>query len=1015
MWVRSKDCEKIIRANWNTDFDIISNKLDQCKIRLLNWSKTTFGCLDKQIAEIKSAISKLQKGIITSEVKQKLIEYNSQLDSLLLLHYLKWKQRAKQHWYKKDDKNSRYFHAFATARKEINTISALRDNCDILKSETSKIENIIGNFFADIFSSSSPSQEDITHALSRVRTKVTAEMANSLTQPFADEVLRTLKHMHPFKSSGPDGMSPIFFQKFWHIVKHDVTNFVLNFLNHNSFLPSYNYTHIVLIPKVRNPEYVSQFRPISLCNVIYKITSKALSLRLRSILPSIISESQSVFVPGCLITDNVLVAYEIHHSMKSRRHSNTGHMSIKVDMSKAFDRVEWSFLIQVLAAFGFPSQFISLITTCISTSSFSSLLNGQQFGSLNPTRGIWQGDPLSSHLFILCLEVFSLILQDLQATGAIHGIAVNKNAPTISHLFFADDTLLFGHATVQEATTLQFAIGLYESASGQRINREKSGILFSPATPMGIRNRICCILNIPEVAGHGKYLGLAFVIGANKQQIFSDIIDRIWGKIHGWKEKYLSQAGRLTLIQAVIQSIPTYAMSCFKLPDNIIAKIQSMTARFLWSCDPGKNSLHWRRWDEICKNKKEGSLGLRNLKAFNMALLCKQAWRLLSCPSSLLARVFRAKYYPHSSLLDASLGNRPSWSWRSIFGNIALLKIGCRRQIRSGSSTSMWRDPRIPCHSDFRVHSPRPPDCSIHSVADLIAADLGIWKEDLIRDTFSEIEARSIMSIPLGSPHSPDIWCWHFSHHGKFSIRSAYHAILDKGLLLGLSFAQSSNGPSPVWKKLWKLRIPHRSILFIWRCLTQSVASQDNLLLHHVNSSDPCAICGHHSPSSSHIFFQCSFAEHSWKMAGLWEHIMKFAQPSFTQWLQDILLTLEPEICEIFAIMCDFIWYFRNKKKWDNVAVDPFITFMCSNTKLLDFRNAQAWPERPSPTLISHCLMEKIPSGPHIFFDGSISSSNCCAGTGVVIFESSRNFVFGFSRKFVGIQDAEVAEVLALK
>ncbi|KAK6163122.1 hypothetical protein DH2020_002963 [Rehmannia glutinosa] len=563
MWVRSKDCEKIIRANWNTDFDIISNKLDQCKIGLLNWSKTTFGCLDKQIAEIKSAISKLQKGIITSDVKQKLIEYNAQLDSLLLLHDLKWKQRAKQHWYKEGDKNSRFFHAFATARKEINTISTLRDNCDILQSATSKIENIIGNFFADIFSSSSPSQEDITHALSRVRTKVTAEMANSLTEPFtADEVSRALKHMHPFKSPGPD--------------------------------------------------------------------------------------------------DNVLVAYEIHHSMKSRRHGNTGHMSIKVDMSKAFDRVEWSFLIQVLAAFGFPSQFISLITTCISTSSFSFLLNGQQFGSLNPTRGIRQGDPLSPYLFILCSKVFSLILQDLQATGAIHGIAVNRNAPTISHLFFADDTLLFGHATVHEATTLQFAIGLYERASGQRINREKSGILFSPATPMGIQNRICSILNIPEVGGHGKYLGLASVIGANKQQIFSDIVDRIWGKIHGWKEKYLSQAGRLTLIQAVIQSIPTYAMSCFKLPDNVIAKIQSMTARFLWSGDPGKNSLHWRRWDEICKNKKEGGLGLRNLKAFNMALLCKQAWRLLSCPSSLLARVFRAKYYPHSSLLDASLGNRPS-------------------------------------------------------------------------------------------------------------------------------------------------------------------------------------------------------------------------------------------------------------------------------------------------------------------------------------------------------------------
>ncbi|KAK6145492.1 hypothetical protein DH2020_022312 [Rehmannia glutinosa] len=290
MWVKSKECEKVIQDHWNLDLTDIGNKIQNCQWGF-QLSKSEFGNLEKRIKDIKSEISKLKKGVISREVKDRLLECNSQLESLLALHEIKWKQRAKQHWFREGDRNSKFFHAFATAPKEVNTISSLRDNQGV----------------------------DMDRALTRVRTKVSAEMAMTLTQPFtADEVARALKHMHPFKSPGPDGMSPVFFQKFWRVVKNDVTNIVLKFPNHSIFSSSHNYTHIVLIPKVKNPDLVSHFRPISLCNVIYKIASKALSPRLRSVLPSIISESQSVFVPGRLITDNILVAYEIHHSMKSR-------------------------------------------------------------------------------------------------------------------------------------------------------------------------------------------------------------------------------------------------------------------------------------------------------------------------------------------------------------------------------------------------------------------------------------------------------------------------------------------------------------------------------------------------------------------------------------------------------------------------------------------------------------------------------------------------------------------------
>ncbi|KAK6134533.1 hypothetical protein DH2020_031703 [Rehmannia glutinosa] len=181
MWIRSKECEKVISEHWNSSWDNIGDKLNNCKIGLLNWSKNTFA------------------------TKETLNLLNTQLDALITFNDLKWKQRAKQHWYREGDRNSKFFHAMASMRKEINHISSLKDENGQIYSEVHDIEKIIGKYFADIFSSSSPSTTDIEQAISRVRPKVTPAMKEFLRQPFtSEEVTRALKHMHPFKSPGPD-------------------------------------------------------------------------------------------------------------------------------------------------------------------------------------------------------------------------------------------------------------------------------------------------------------------------------------------------------------------------------------------------------------------------------------------------------------------------------------------------------------------------------------------------------------------------------------------------------------------------------------------------------------------------------------------------------------------------------------------------------------------------------------------------------------------------------------------
>ena len=190
----------------------------------------------------------------------------------------------------------------------------------------------------------------------------------------------------------------------------DISQVVLSCLNSGSLLNSINHTFITLIPKVKNPERVYEFRTISLYNVIYKIVSKVIANRLKPFLNNIILETQSAFTTSRLITDNVLIAFESLHHMKTSCTGKSGYMALKLDMSKAYDRVEWIFLDKILLKLGFQNSWVSLIMECISTVTYSILVNGEPQGMITSTRGLRQGDPQSPYLFLLCAEGLHAIL-----------------------------------------------------------------------------------------------------------------------------------------------------------------------------------------------------------------------------------------------------------------------------------------------------------------------------------------------------------------------------------------------------------------------------------------------------------------------------------------------------------------------------------------------------------------------------------------------------------------------------
>ena len=264
-----------------------------------------------------------------------------------------------------------------------------------------------------------------------------------LRQFTREEVEAAMKQMEPITGSGPNGMPPLFYQSLWSTMGKDVCSAVLDCLQNDKIPPIINHTHIALIPKVKSPKKISEYRPISLCSVIYKLVSKVLANRLKSILPSIISENQSAFQASRVITVNILMAFETLHYMKHHLNGKSGFMALKLDMCKVYDWVKWKSLELVMKRLGFASRWVDLMLECISSVSYSILINGEPSPIIHPTRGIRQGDPFSLYLFLFCTEDLHSLLQQAAVSGQIRGITICKKGPWLTHPFFADDSIHF--------------------------------------------------------------------------------------------------------------------------------------------------------------------------------------------------------------------------------------------------------------------------------------------------------------------------------------------------------------------------------------------------------------------------------------------------------------------------------------------------------------------------------------------------------------------------------------------
>ncbi|CAL1383059.1 unnamed protein product [Linum trigynum] len=449
-----------------------------------------------------------------------------------------------------------------------------------------------------------------------------------------------------------------------------------------------------------------EFRPISLCNVLYKLVSKVLANRLKEVLDKVIGCAQSTFVPGRIITNNIMAAFECFHSMKRKKERRKGFAAAKIDMAKAYDRVEWRFLEGIMGKMEFETRWISLMMMCVKSVEYLVLVNRHLSEAFLPERGLRQGDPLSPYLFLLCAEGLSSYTDKEVAEGRIHGLQPARGAPVVSHMFFADDSIFFFRATTQESLQLKRILHDYEPESGQLVNFQKSEVSFSKNIKPHGRLLVGGVLGMKTVEMHDKYLGLATEAGRSKKELFVELKDRIWKKLKGWKEKTMSAAAREVMIKSVAQAQLTYVMSVFRIPEGIIEEINNLMLNFWWDQRGSERRAHWVKNEELVLPKEEGGLGFRDLRGFNTALLAKQLWRLHKRPTSLAARIMKAKYHKKESVLEAVCGHNPSFIWRSITSAQDFFHSGLRWRIGNGTEVRIWGDKWIPMEQGWFVPSP---------------------------------------------------------------------------------------------------------------------------------------------------------------------------------------------------------------------------------------------------------------------------------------------------------------------
>jgi hypothetical protein len=551
---------------------------------------------------------------------------------------------------------------------------------------------------------------------------------------------------------------------------------------------------------------------------------------------SIVDPTQSAFLKGRQLVDGVLVINEIVDFAKK-----TGRecLIFKVDFEKAYDSVEWSFLDYMLGRFGFDEKWKSWMRACIFAGNMSILVNGSPTEEINIKRGLKQGDPLAPFLFLLVAEGLGGLMKRAVELCRFRGFRFGNQGTVVSHLQYADDTLCIGEPTLDNLWALKAILRGFEMVFGLKVNFWKSSLMGVNVSQQFLR-LASVFLNCRIGAVPFKYLGL--LVGANIRRIatWEPLINSLRKRLGGWSNKFVSLGGRIVLLNSVLNVIPIFYLSFLKIPVQVWKIIKRIQREFLWGCRGGRKRVNWVKWDDVCKPKHLGGLGVRDLRVVNISLLAKWRWRLISGGNALWIDVIKSKYGEQViGKLEWEDRYKPWFSslwWKdlsSIGSNLDTNWFGrsVKRNLGNGASTSFWLDTWVG-NSPLKDRFPRL--FSISNQKEALVADLwggsGVgrwnfswrrapfaWEEPLLEEFMAAIQS-------IGLSDHQDYWSWVLEPNGIFSVKSTYAIVSDVLSVRG----GCSSDQSFAFRSVWKCPAPSKVQGFAWLFLLDRIPSKVN-------------------------------------------------------------------------------------------------------------------------------------------------------------------------------------------
>lgn len=999
---------KVVSDSWEDD-RVLKGNIEVFTREVLIWNKDVFGNIFHRKNRTEARLRGIQASLADGHS-----EYLLNLEEVLRKEYLEilqqeeefWSVKSRLNWLIQGDRNTKFFHSSALIRRKRNRIASLKDSQGNWVHDEEEVASLLREGFYELFSTSAVCVQRDLWTIPSWSCFLNEEEADGLTNGVSlSEIKAALWCLKPLKAPGPDGLHAGFFQSFWNTVGSSVVEEVTRAFRDSTIPPHLNETLITLIPKCPGADCLNSFRPISLCHSVYKVVAKIIVNRLRPLLPKLISPLQTAFVPGRMGLDNMIITQEIIHSMSLKK-GKVGCMAIKINLEKAYDRLEWHFLRDVLNLFRLPRCLMDLIMSCVSSSSISVLFNGGKLEPFLPSRGIRQGDPLSPYLFIMCMEVLGFFINGKCEEKLWDPVKASRNGPAFSHLFFADDLVIFAKADSKNCTNIRETLDSFCALSGLKINLRKSKVYFSPNIDLEQCSVLSEVLGFSSTPNLGKYLGFPLKHSGATSQDFNFIIERVQNKLQGWKSKLLSMAGRVVLSQAVISATPAYVMQGCILPQRVINSIDKINRNFVWGTTDEVKKMHMVSWRKITKPKARGGLGVHDAKGRNLTLVAKLCWRMEHSTNSKWAEVLRKKYQA-SSIRKSKAKSRV---WTAVLKGKEVCNAGSKWTIGSNSCLSFWFDKWMGAGTVRElVEGPLNLGEEFLTIKDL--TEDGGWNLDSLSFNFPTAVSRDILSTPLRRfAVREDQRSWISSLSGSFDPKNAYLIAVGDDPMV----------PDFRGRWLWKLNTLPKIHIFLWKCLHHSLPVKSILTQRGIEGLGGCAICPAAEETIIHVLRDCPIASRFWRMSGCLSPLEKSFSVDLESWLclnaKSNLVTRGKEYpwSSFFLFGIWRLWIQRNNKAFKQQAVNPTL-LQYVEMQVREFMNCVSDPEKEKGTFEKEVRWSKPPLGWHkLNTDGSFVGAHGLAGCGGVIRDSEGCWIEGFAMS-INTTSSISAELWALR